>query len=77
MCLLTGSPISEPLKVNLWQADTYLGPEDEGPEELINLEDIVSHVVRQTALIGDQMPWATVIVSRVCDLTFDSTLASS
>lgn len=35
------------------------------PEELISLNDIVSHVVRQTVTIGDDKFWATIILSRV------------
>jgi hypothetical protein len=45
---------SAQLHVCLWKHDQYLAAEEEGPESLIDLENIVSHVVRYTASVGSE-----------------------
>jgi hypothetical protein len=36
------------------------------PEELIDLSDIFSHVVRHTVTIGEETCWATIVLRQVC-----------
>ncbi|KAF8155108.1 hypothetical protein K438DRAFT_2026517 [Mycena galopus ATCC 62051] len=60
------------LNVQVWDADTYLLPTDNGPEPLIQLEDIFSHVVRLDVSIRGQKYWATIPTGKVC--VFDDCL---
>ncbi|KAJ7816338.1 hypothetical protein B0H13DRAFT_1923633 [Mycena leptocephala] len=48
------------LKVQIWDAETYLKPADCGPDVLIDLQDIASHVVRMDVVIRGQKYWATI-----------------
>lgn len=57
---------SASLHVNLWEADKYLQDADERPEEIIDLDQIYSHVVRQCVSVSDRTLWATIILNRVC-----------
>ncbi|KAJ6450039.1 hypothetical protein C8R47DRAFT_336404 [Mycena vitilis] len=50
------------LKVNLWQPNTYLGPDDEGPANLIQLDDIICHVIRRETTVCETKCWLTVTV---------------
>ncbi|KZP25085.1 hypothetical protein FIBSPDRAFT_888248 [Athelia psychrophila] len=52
------------LHVNLWEADKYLQDADEQPEEIIDLDQIYSHVVRQCVSVSDRTLWATIILNR-------------
>jgi hypothetical protein len=56
---------SSPLKVQIWDADTYLDSADYGPDALINLEDIISHVARMDVTIRGQPYWATIPTGKV------------
>ncbi|KAJ7732892.1 hypothetical protein B0H16DRAFT_1468405 [Mycena metata] len=47
------------LNVQVWDADTYLQSEDDGPDLLINLQDIITHVVRSDVIIRGHKYWAT------------------
>ncbi|KAJ7814371.1 hypothetical protein B0H13DRAFT_1924870 [Mycena leptocephala] len=49
-----------PLNVQIWDADTYLDSTNYGPDALINLEDIVTHVARMNVTIRGQTYWATI-----------------
>ncbi|KAF7348324.1 hypothetical protein MSAN_01786200 [Mycena sanguinolenta] len=49
-----------PLQVQLWEADQYLEAADCGPDNLIDLRDLVCHVVRQDVMIRGQKYWATI-----------------
>ncbi|KAJ6573130.1 hypothetical protein DFH09DRAFT_1079287 [Mycena vulgaris] len=52
------------LKVQVWDADVYLQPADIGPDPLIDLVDIASHVVRMDVVIRGQRYWATIPTGR-------------
>ncbi len=47
-----------------WQPNEYLV--DEGPNPLIDLQDIIGHVVRSCVSIAEISVWATIRVSTVC-----------
>ncbi|KAJ6501497.1 hypothetical protein C8R47DRAFT_1107562 [Mycena vitilis] len=48
------------MKVSVWKADTHLTSADPGPGPLIQLDDILSHVVRSTAEALETKCWLTV-----------------
>ncbi|KAJ7140824.1 hypothetical protein C8R44DRAFT_726542 [Mycena epipterygia] len=48
------------LNVQIWDANTYLQATDNGPDFLIDLQDITSHVVCMDVVIRGQMYWATI-----------------
>ena len=53
---------STSLRVSLWQAHKFLDDDDtDRPEELINLNDIISPIVRHVVAVGDQTCWATIV----------------
>ncbi|KAJ7143704.1 hypothetical protein C8R44DRAFT_724739 [Mycena epipterygia] len=52
------------LKVQIWDVDSYLQAVDDGPEPLINLQDIVSHVVCMDIVLRGQRYWATIPTGR-------------
>lgn len=63
ICRLTMYLILSPaLRANLWKMDTYLGPDDDGPSGLIQLDDILSHVIRADVTVKEEKCWATVAV---------------
>ncbi|KAJ7739013.1 hypothetical protein B0H16DRAFT_1729688 [Mycena metata] len=45
--------------LQVWDADTYLQSGDNGPDLLINLQDIITHVVRMDVIIRGHKYWAT------------------
>ena len=51
---------SHQLHVRLWKEDQYITDGEDGPEPLIDLQHIVSLVVRYTATIGSENVWATI-----------------
>ncbi|KAF7358278.1 hypothetical protein MVEN_00876900 [Mycena venus] len=55
----------DPLRVQIWAIDEYLAPGENGPNMLINLQDIVSHVARLDVLIRGRRHWATIPVGTV------------
>ncbi|KAJ6479999.1 hypothetical protein C8R47DRAFT_1074460 [Mycena vitilis] len=62
--LLAGSPWAQlpDLKVHLWKPNVYLGPEEDGPGALIQLDDIISHVIRRETVVSETRCWLTVTV---------------
>jgi hypothetical protein len=54
---------SASLQIDLWQTDQYLDQADNMPEELIDLSNIFSHVVRHTVTIGEE---TSIILRQVC-----------
>ncbi|KAJ7170889.1 hypothetical protein C8R43DRAFT_1120617 [Mycena crocata] len=53
-----------PLSVRVWSIDEYLTAADDGPEPLIELSDIVCHVVRMDVIIRGQHHWATILAGK-------------
>jgi hypothetical protein len=51
--------------VQIWAINEYLAPAENGPNMLINLQDIVSHVTRLDVLIQGRHHWATIPVGTV------------
>ncbi|KAJ7799473.1 hypothetical protein B0H14DRAFT_3787754 [Mycena olivaceomarginata] len=53
------------LMVQIWAINEYLAPAENGPNMLINLQDIASHVARLDVLIQGRHHWATIPVGTV------------
>ncbi|KAF7371377.1 hypothetical protein MSAN_00774200 [Mycena sanguinolenta] len=49
-----------PLRAQIWELNTYLKTGDVGPGNLIQLNDIICHVVRTDVVIEDTKYWLTV-----------------
>ncbi|KAJ7088239.1 hypothetical protein C8R44DRAFT_947747, partial [Mycena epipterygia] len=56
----------------IWDANTYLQATDNGPDFLIDLQDITSHVVCMDVVIRGQMYWATIPTGKLMSFTEDS-----
>jgi hypothetical protein len=51
---------SRQLHIHLWKENQYIAAGEDGPEPLIDLQHIISLVVRYTATIGSEHVWATI-----------------
>ncbi|KAJ7188886.1 hypothetical protein C8R46DRAFT_1024111 [Mycena filopes] len=62
------------LTVQVWHPNNYLTPADDGPEPLIELKNIVCHVVRMDVVIKGQRRWATITVGKASSVLFVSNI---
>ncbi|KAJ7156359.1 hypothetical protein C8R46DRAFT_1115786 [Mycena filopes] len=62
------------LTVQVWHPNNYLTPADDGPEPLIELNNIVCHVVRMDVVIKGQRRWATITVGKASSVFFVSNI---
>lgn len=57
---------SDTLRIGIWTADIYTDVADAGLGPLIQLDTILSHIVRAKANVVGQLCWVTVMLDRVC-----------
>lgn len=55
--------------MQIWDFNSYLQATDYGPDFLMELQDIASHVIRMDVVIRGETYWATIPTAKVRILT--------